>query len=86
MHYFSKRGRNLNFAPKLYKCFFLGNDSNTKSYQVFNKTTGCIEVSCDVLFDETNVSQVEKIDIDELDDEEAPCAALRNMSIEDVCP
>jgi hypothetical protein len=25
-------------------------------------------------------------DIDELDDEEAPCVALRNMSIGDVCP
>jgi hypothetical protein len=38
------------------------------------------------VFDETNGSQVEKIDLDELDDEEAPCVALRNMSIGDVCP
>jgi hypothetical protein len=38
------------------------------------------------VFDETNGSQVEKIDLDELDDEEAPCVALRNMSIRDVCP
>jgi hypothetical protein len=29
---------------------------------------------------------VEQVDLDELDDEEAPCAALRNMSIGDVCP
>jgi hypothetical protein len=29
---------------------------------------------------------VEQFDLDELDDEEAPCAALRNMSIGDVCP
>jgi hypothetical protein len=35
------------------------------------------------VFDETNGSQV---DLDELDDEEAPCVALRNMSIRDVCP
>jgi hypothetical protein len=26
------------------------------------------------------------VDLDELDDEEAPCVALRNMSIGDVCP
>jgi hypothetical protein len=38
------------------------------------------------VFDETNVSQVEQVDLDELDDEEAPCVALRNMSIGDVCP
>jgi hypothetical protein len=38
------------------------------------------------VFDETNGSQVEQVDLDELDDEEAPCIALRNMSIKDVCP
>jgi hypothetical protein len=38
------------------------------------------------MFDETNGSQVEQVDLDELDDEEAPCVALRNMSIRDVCP
>jgi hypothetical protein len=38
------------------------------------------------VFDETNGSQVEQVDLDELYDEEAPCVALRNMSIGDVCP
>jgi hypothetical protein len=38
------------------------------------------------VFDETNGSQVEQVDLGELDDEEAPCIALRNMSIGDVCP
>jgi hypothetical protein len=51
-----------------------------------NKSTGLVEVSCDIVFNETNGSQVEQVDLDELDDEEAPCVALRNMSIEDVCP
>jgi hypothetical protein len=37
------------------------------------------------MFDETNGSQVEQVDLDELEDEEAPCVALRNMSIGDVC-
>jgi hypothetical protein len=36
--------------------------------------------------DETNGSHVEQVDLDELDDEEAPCVVLRNMSIGDVCP
>jgi hypothetical protein len=61
-------------------------DSNTRAYRVFNKSSGLVEVSCDIVFDETNGSQVEQVDLDELDDEEAPCVALRNMSIGDVCP
>jgi hypothetical protein len=38
------------------------------------------------VFDETNGFQVKQVDLDELDDEEALCIALRNMSIGDVCP
>jgi hypothetical protein len=59
---------------------------NTRAYRVFNKSTGLVEVSCDIMFDETNGSQVEQVDLDEIDDEEAPCVVLRNMSIGDVCP
>jgi hypothetical protein len=29
---------------------------------------------------------VEQVDLNELDDEEAPCVVLRIMSIGDVCP
>jgi hypothetical protein len=76
-----KRGRKSKFAPKVVEGFLLGYDSNTKAYRVFNKSTGLVEVSCDIVFDETNGSQVEQVDLDELDDEEAPCVALRNMSI-----
>jgi hypothetical protein len=81
-----KRGRNSKFSPKAVEGFLLGYDSNTRAYIVFNKSTGLVEVSCDIVFDETNGSQVEQVDLDELDDEEAPCVALRNMSIGDVCP
>jgi hypothetical protein len=81
-----KRGRNSKFAPKAVEGFLLGYDSNTRAYRVFNKSTGLVEVSCDIVFDETNGSQVDQVDLDELDDEEASCVALRNMSIVDVCP
>jgi hypothetical protein len=81
-----KRGRNSKFSPKAVEGFLLGYDSNTRAYRVFNKSIGLVEVSCDIVFDETNGSQVEQVDLDELDDEEAPCVALRNMSIGDVCP
>jgi hypothetical protein len=81
-----KRGRNSKFAPKAIEGFLLGYDSNTRAYRVFNKSTGLVEVSCDIVFDESNGSQVEQVDLDELDDEEAQCIALRNMSIGDVYP
>jgi hypothetical protein len=81
-----KRDRNSKFAPKALEGFLLGYDSNTMAYRVFNKSIGLVEVSCDIVFDETNGSQIEQVDLDELDDEEAPCIALRNMSIRDVCP
>jgi hypothetical protein len=81
-----KRGRNSKFAPKAVEGFLLGYDSNTRAYRVFNKSTGLVEVSCDIVFDEPNGSQVKQVDLDVLDDEEAPCVALRNMSIGDVCP
>jgi hypothetical protein len=81
-----KRGRKYKFAPKAVKGFLLGYDSNTRAYRVFNKSTGLVEVSYDIVFDETNGSQVEQVDLDELYDEEALCVALRNMSIGDVCP
>jgi hypothetical protein len=67
-----KRGRHSKFAPKAVKGFLLG-------YRL-------VEVSYDIVSEETNGSEVEQVDLDELDDEEAPCVALRNMSIGDVCP
>jgi hypothetical protein len=81
-----KRGRKSKFAPKAVEGYLLGYDSNTRAYRVFNKSTRLVEVSCDIVFDETNSTQVEQADLDELDDKEAPCVALRNMSIGDVCP
>jgi hypothetical protein len=81
-----KRDRNSKFSPKLVEGFLLGYDSNTRMNRVFNKFAGLVEVSCDIVFDETNGSQVEQVDLDELDDDEVPCIVLRNMSIEDVCP
>jgi hypothetical protein len=48
--------------------------------------SGCVKTTYDVMFDETNGSQVEQYDVDDVDDEEAPCDTLRNMAIGDVRP
>jgi hypothetical protein len=47
-------------------------------------TTGCVETMCDAVFDETNGSQKEKVDL--IDDEEALCDALQRMTIGNVRP
>ena len=47
-----KRGRKSKFAPKTVEGFLLGYDSNTRAYRVFNKSTGLVEVSCDIVFDD----------------------------------
>jgi hypothetical protein len=61
-------------------------DSNSRAYRAFNKDSSCIETMCDTVFDETNDSQVEQYDLEDVDDEEATCDALRNMAIGDVRP
>jgi hypothetical protein len=50
------------FAPKVDEGIFLGCASNAHGYRVLNKTTSCVDVTCDVTFDESNVSQVEQVD------------------------
>jgi hypothetical protein len=80
-----KKGRHSKFAPKAVEGFFLlGYDSNTKAYRVFNKSSGLVEVSSDVVFDETNGSPREQVDLDDID--EVPTAAMRTMAIGDVRP
>jgi hypothetical protein len=64
----------------------LGYASNSHAYRVFNKDFGCVETTCDAVFDETNGSQVKQYDLDVVDDEEAPCEALQIMSIRYVRP
>jgi hypothetical protein len=83
LHKISKSSK---FAPKVYKGFLLGYDLNSHAYCIFNVTTGCVETTCDVVFDETNGSQKEQVNLDLVDDEEAPCDALQRMAIGDVRP
>jgi hypothetical protein len=64
----------------------LGYHSNSSAYRVFNVTTSCVETTCDTVFDETNGSQKEQVDLDLVDDEEAQCDALQRMTIGDVRP
>jgi hypothetical protein len=81
-----KKGRNSKFAPKAIEGFLLGYDSNTKAYKVFNKLSGLVEVSSNVVFDETNGSPREQVDLDDVDEDVVPTDAIRTMTIGDVRP
>jgi hypothetical protein len=76
----------LKFAPKVVEGFLLGYDSNTKAYRVFNKSSGLVEVSSDVIFDETNGSLREQVDLDDVDEDEVLTTAMRTMEIGDGRP
>jgi hypothetical protein len=79
-----KRSKSFKFAPKSYEGVLLGYDSNSRAYHVFNVTTGCVEITFDAVFDETNEFQKEEVDLDLVGDEEAPCDTLQKMTIDDV--
>jgi hypothetical protein len=81
-----KKGKHSKFAPKAVEGFLLGYDSNTKAYRVFNKSSRIVEVSSDVVFDETNGSLREQVDLDDIDEDEVSTAVMRTMAIGDVRP
>jgi hypothetical protein len=76
-----KRSKSSKFAPKTYEGVLHGYDSNSRAYRVFNVTTGYVETTCDSVFDETNGSQKAQVNLDLVDDEEAPCDAVQRMTI-----
>jgi hypothetical protein len=73
-------------ANKVYEDFLLGYDSNSRAYHVFNNDSSCVKTTCNVVFDEANGSQEEQVDLDFVDDEEAPCDILQRMPIGNVRP
>jgi hypothetical protein len=81
---FFSRGLNLLTLLLRFEGFLLGYDSISRVYRVFNKRSGCVEITCDVIFHGTDGSQVEQYDLDDVDNEEASCDALRTMTIGDV--
>jgi hypothetical protein len=71
-----KWSKSSKFAHKTYEGILLGYDSNSRAYHIFNVTTGCVESTCDAVFDEINDSQKEQVDLDLVDDEKALCDTL----------
>jgi hypothetical protein len=56
------------------------------AYRVFNLTTGRIEVTVDLTFDESNGSQVKQVDLSVVGREKPSGEAIKQLTIGDVRP
>ena len=72
------------FAPKIDEGFLLGYGPNEHAYRGFNLSTRRTEITVDMMFDESNSSQVEQVDLDVVGKEEPPCEAIKHMATSDV--
>jgi hypothetical protein len=84
--YLTRKTKSSKFASKVDEGFLLGYGTNEHAYRVFNKTTCCVEVTVDVIFDESNGSQVEKIDKNLVDEEEPSSLSIMRMDLGEVRP
>jgi hypothetical protein len=82
----NKKPKASKFASKVDEAFLIGYGTNEHAYHVFNKTTGYVETTVDVKFDESNVSQREKVSENLVDDEEPPSVSIFRMGTGEVMP
>jgi hypothetical protein len=82
----NKKPKSSKFASKVGEGIFLGYASNAHGYRVLNKTTGCVEVTCDLTFDESNGSQEEQVDELCVGKEVPAQKAIRRMAIGEIKP
>jgi hypothetical protein len=80
----NKKPKTSKFAPKVDQGFLPGYGSNDYAYRVFNKTSGRVEIAVDVIFDESNGSQVEQVDASVIGKDDSPCEAIKQMTIGDI--
>jgi hypothetical protein len=78
-----KRTRNSKFSSKVVEGFLLSYDSNTKAYRAFNDALGVLKFLVTLCLMRLTALR-EQVDLDDLDDEEAPTTTLRNMAIGDL--
>jgi hypothetical protein len=73
------------FDPKTLEGIFVGYGAKSHTYRVFNKSTGHVEESCNVVFEENDSSQGGRDVTCDVDDE-IPQDAIIRMGVEFICP
>jgi hypothetical protein len=82
----NKKPKASKFASKVDEGFLIGYGTKEHTYHIFNKTTGCVETTVDVKFDESNGSQEEQVSENLVDDEEPPSVSIFRMGTGEVMP
>ena len=81
-----KKGVRLSkFEARAHEGIFVGYATNSHAYRVLNKSTGLIEETCNMEFDENNSFQVEQSSIYDVGDE-IPPRAIRRMGLVKYSP
>ena len=84
-HVYIKGCKIAKFESRSFSGIFVGYAAKSHAYRVFNITTGCVEESMNVEFDEDNGSQAGHIDHDDAGDD-PPSQAIRTMGIGELIP
>jgi hypothetical protein len=82
----NKKPKASKFASQVDEGFLIGYGTNEHAYHVFNKTTGCVETTVDVKFDESNDSQRKQVSENLVNDEEPRSVSIFRMGAGEVMP
>src|SRR3954463_3976393 len=82
----NKKDRLTKFQYKTIEVIFVGYASNSHAYRVYNKSTGCVVETCDVVFDEFNGSHQEQVDLSYVGNNGDSSQDILAMGIGDLVP
>ncbi|KAK1661354.1 hypothetical protein QYE76_049513 [Lolium multiflorum] len=82
----NNKGKLGKFETRTIEGIFVGYAENSHAYRYYNRSTGTIEVSCDVEFLEDNGSQVEQFDPCVAGNDDDPSSAIKHMGIGHIRP
>ncbi|KAK1695084.1 hypothetical protein QYE76_011781, partial [Lolium multiflorum] len=82
----NNKGKLGKFEIRTIEGIFVGYAENSHAYRYYNRSTGAIEVSCDVVFLEDNGSQVEQVVPCVAGNDDDPSSAIKHMGIGHIRP
>ena len=82
----NNKGKLGKFETRTIEGIFVGYAENSHAYRYYNRSSGTIEVSCDVVFLEDNGSQVEQVVPCVAGNNDDPSSAIKHMGIGHIRP
>ncbi|KAK1650330.1 hypothetical protein QYE76_068135 [Lolium multiflorum] len=82
----NNKGKLGKFETRTIEGIFVGYAENSHAYRYYNRSTGTIKVSCDVVFLEDNGSQVEQVVPCVAGNNDDPSSAIKHMGIGHIRP